>query len=87
MAVLDDRDLVVVGAGVGGGVGNRDRDVLAEVVRRVRPEARKGVDELLQSGREVAGARGGDGDAGDGALDRDGRRGAGALVERRRRCR
>ena len=78
--VLDDRDLVVVGAGVGGRVGDGDRDVLAEVVRAGRPEAGQGVDELLEARREVAGAGVGDGDRGDGALDGDRCGGAGALV-------
>ena len=82
MAVLHDRDLVVVGAGIRGGVGNGDGDVLPEVVRRIGPEAGKGVDELLQSWREVAAAGRGDRDSGDGALGRDRRRGAGELVER-----
>ena len=80
LPVLDDADLVVVRAGVGRGVRNRHRDVLAEVVRGCRPEAGQRVDELLQARGDVAGAGGGDIDGCDGAQGRDRGGGAGTLV-------
>ena len=48
LRVLAHRDLVVVGAWVGRGVGDGDGDVLAEVVGRRRADAGQRVDELAE---------------------------------------
>ena len=70
-AVLDHGDLVVVRAGVGGGIGDGHRDVLAEVIRGCRSEAGQRVHEFLEAGRDISSAWVGDVNGGNGASDCD----------------
>ena len=49
LGVLDQLDYVVVGTGVGGRVGDGDRDVLAEVIGCASAQARQFIDELLHT--------------------------------------
>ena len=80
LAILDEGDLVVVRAGIGGRIRLRYGDVVAEVVKSGRRETGKGVDELSDARREVAGARVPDDDAADSTAGSDRGQGAGALI-------
>ena len=85
MAILHNSNLVVVGAGVRGGVGLPNGDVLAKIVCRGGAKTRQRVDELLDPGGDVARARVVHRDRGHRTLRRDCGCGAGTAIEWRHR--